>query len=897
MKQLLYILFIINLLNVSAFSQQKNDNSKLLNETLVSNLKFRSIGPAFMSGRIADIAIHSQNQNIWYIAVGSGGVWKTENAGITWKSIFDSQKSFSIGCITIDKKNPNIIWVGTGENVGGRHVGFGDGIYKSTNDGKTWTNMGLKKSEHISKIIVSPENSNIIFVAVQGPLWSSGGERGFYKSIDGGKNWTKTLGDNEWTGVTDIAIDPTNPKILYAATWQHHRTVAAFMGGGTKSAIYKSFDGGDTWKKLTVGLPSGKMGKISIVVSPQNENVVYAAIELSLKKGGFYKSTNKGESWSKQSDIIAGGTGAHYYLEIFADPFKFDKIFFADVRMQITLDGGKTFKQMPERHKHSDNHAVAFKDNDPNYLLVGTDGGLYESFDLGANWRFINNLPITQYYKIAVDDSNPFYWIYGGTQDNSTQAGPSRTDRLNGITNSDWEVVLFADGYQPATEPGNSDIVYAEWQEGNLVRIDRTTGEIVYIQPQAGENDSFERFNWDAPILVSPFSPTRLYFASHRVWKSDDRGDSWTPISDDLTQYVERFNLPIMGKKQSWNSPWDVYAMSTFNTITSLSESPKQQGLIYAGTDDGLIQVTENDGKNWRKIPVQNLPRCPKNAFVNDIKADLFDANTVYVSLDNHKSGDFTPYLYKSTNKGKSWKLITGNLEKPLIIWRLVQDFLDPNLLFIATEFGIYFSNDAGDNWIKLNTGANISFRDLAIQKRENDLVAGSFGRGIFILDDYSPLRFLKEKNLKKEAILFPARKAWWYIQRKPLGFSTKGSQGETYFTASNPPFGTVFTYYLKESLKTLEQIRKENEKLLIKNNEDIDFPGWNALDIEKNQDKPKIILLILDNKNNLVKQIKGSTSKGIHRISWDLTFNSSAPIKLGNNRNYSRTFVNARNF
>ncbi|MFO7844001.1 MAG: hypothetical protein R6V16_09345, partial [Bacteroidales bacterium] len=670
MKNLTLIFtFMLLFLFSGGWAQNKNDK-ELFTESTFSGLKLRNIGPAFMSGRIADIAIHPQNNNIWYVAVGSGGVWKTNNSGTTWEPVFDNQRSYSVGCVTIDENNPHIIWVGTGENVGGRHVGYGDGVYRSDDGGKSWKNTGLKASNHISKIIIHPENSNIVWVAAQGPLWTKGGDRGLYKTTDGGKTWKKTLGDNEWIGVTDIVIDPRNAECLYAATWQRHRNVAAYMGGGPGTAIYKSNDGGENWQKLEKGLPKSDMGKIGLAISPQKPDVIYAAIEEEQRTGGLYRSENRGASWTKMSDAVSGGTGPHYYQELYACPHQFDRIYLADVRMQVSEDGGKTFKRMGEEFKHSDNHSLTFRKDDPNYLLVGTDGGIYESFDLSKNWKYIPNLPITQFYKVAVDDAEPFYNIYGGTQDNSTQGGPSRTDNSSGIRNSDWEVVLFADGHQPATEPGNPDIVYAEWQQGNLVRVDRTTGEMVYIQPQPEEGEGSERFNWDAPILVSPHSPTRLYFASHRVWRSDNRGDSWEPVSGDLTKNQERITLPIMDKTWSYNAAWDLSAMSTYNTITSLAESPVQEGIIYAGTDDGLIRVTEDGGQNWRKINVNELPGVPATAFVNDIKADMFDANTVYVALDNHKFGDLNPYLYKSTDKGKTWKSIKGNIPERTLVWR-----------------------------------------------------------------------------------------------------------------------------------------------------------------------------------------------------------------------------------
>ena len=842
-------------------------------------LEFRSIGPAFASGRIADIAIHPEGDNVWYVAVGSGGVWKTVNAGVTWIPIFDDQSSYSIGCITIDPGNPHIIWVGTGENVGGRHVGYGDGVYRSNDDGKTWQNMGLKESQHISRIIVHPDNSDVVWVAAQGPLWNKGGERGLYKTTDAGKTWKKTLGNEEWTGVTDLVIDPRNPNQLYAATWDRHRNVASYLGGGPGSGIHRSKDGGETWEQLKSGLPTSNMGKIGLAISPQQPDVLYAAIELDRRTGGIFKSTNKGSSWEKQSEAVAGATGPHYYQELYASPHAFDRIYLVDVRMQVSDDGGKTVRRMKEQHKHSDNHAIAFRKDDPDYLLIGTDGGIYESFDLAENWRFMNNLPLTQYYKVAVDDAEPFYQIYGGTQDVSTHGGPSRTDNVHGIRNDDWEIVLFADGHQPATEPGNPDIMYAEWQEGNLCRIDRKTGEIVYIQPQPGPDDPHERYNWDAPILVSPHSPTRIYHGSYRVWKSDNRGDSWTAISGDLTRGQERFELPIMGKVQSWDNPWDLLAMSEYNTITSLAESPKQSGLIYAGTDDGLIQVTEDGGQNWRKIEAGSLPGVPATAFVNNIVADLFDANTVYIALDNHKYGDLNPYILKSTDRGRTWKSIRSNLPDRTLVWRMVQDHVRPGLMFCATEFGIYFTHNGGGQWTKLTGGVpTISFRDLAIQRRESDLVGASFGRSFYVFDDYSVLREVSDEQMKQEASLFPTRKAWWFIPRSGVGFDVKGDQGAAYFTAPNPAFGATFTYYLKDGLTTLADQRKEKEKAM---KGDVAFPGWDALDAEVTQAKPKIWLTVKDSDGNIVRRIEGKTGKGFHRTAWDLRYPSPTVISL----------------
>lgn len=846
--------------------------------------EFRNIGPAFLSGRIADIAIDPNDENRWFVAVGSGGVWKTENSGTTWKPLFDEQNSYSTGCVTIDPTNSNVIWVGTGENVGGRHVAYGDGVYKSIDGGETWKNMGLTSSEHISKIVVHPTNPNVVWVASQGPLWNKGGERGVYKTTDGGISWKRVLGNSEWTGATELVIDPRDPDVLYAATWDRHRTVAALMGGGPGSGLHRSTDGGETWTKLTQGLPTSNMGKIGLAISPQQPDVLYAAIELDRKTGAVYRSANRGASWVKMSNTVSGGTGPHYYQELYASPHQFDRLYLMNVRVLTSEDGGRTFAELKEEKKHSDNHAIAFKKNDPNYLMIGTDAGIYESFDLAENWRYIKNLPLTQFYKVAVNNAEPFYHVFGGTQDNGSAGGPSATDEVQGISNKHWYKTLFADGHQSATDPEYNDIIYAETQQGGLHRVDLTTGEPVAIQPQAFIGDPHERFNWDAPILVSPHNPARLYVASYRVWKSESRGDDWTPISGDLTRNEERLSLPIMGRQQSWDNAWDVMAMSNYNTITSLSESPIKEGLLYAGTDDGFVQVTEDGGTNWTAIPVTKMG-LPERSFVNDIKADLHDENTVYVVLDNHKEGDFNPYVFKSTDKGKTWSSISSNLPKRTLLWRIVQDHIDPNLLFIATEFGVYTSLNGGSSWQKLPGTPNMAFRDLTIQKRENDLVAASFGRGFYVLDDYSALREMNKVNLKEPAALFHTRPAKWFVPRNNLG-----NTGADYYIADNPTFGAVFTYHLSQEYKTAKELRQEREKELNKQNASIPFIGYDALDSELVEPEALAWILIKDQQGNLIRKISQKAEKGTHRLAWDLRHMNSAPLILDEDFRVSET-------
>ena len=862
---------------------QEDETEPGFNEATFKGLAFRGIGPAMMAGRIADIVIDPENPSTWYVGVGSGGIWKTENGGTTWSTIFDDQDSYSIGCITLDPNNSNVIWVGSGENVSGRHVAYGAGVYRSRDGGDTWENTGLADSEHIGMIRMDPRDSNVVYVAAQGPLWSAGGDRGLFKSTDGGETWNKILGDglgntdldDAYTGVSEVHLDPRDPDVIYAVSWQRFRNVAVLMDGGPGSGIHKSTDGGATWRELTEGLPKEDMGKVGFAISPQDPDVVYATIELAHRKGGFYRSDNGGESWQKQNDYISGGTGPHYYQEIFADPHHFDQVYQMDVRLHVTRNGGKDFETMRSETKHVDHHAMAFHPTDEDYLLVGNDGGVYESLDAGRTWRYMANMPITQFYKVAVDYDEPFYNIYGGTQDNSSLGGPHRTDNVVGIRNSDWYLTLGADGHQSAADPTNPNIIYANWQEGNLTRYDRATGESVYIRPQPGPGEVEERFNWDAPILISPHDPETLYFASFRVWKSDNRGDAWTTISGDLTRNQDRTKQPLMGRRWSYDSNWDLGAMSQFNTITSLSESPLVEGLIYVGTDDGLIHVTADGGANWSDV--SDLPGIADNYFVNDIKADLHEPDTVYVVVDDHKSGDFSPYVLKSENRGRSWRSISSNLPDRHLLWRIVQDHVSPGLLFLGTEFGVFFTVDGGGQWTKLAGGVpNIAFRDLAIQQRESDLVGATFGRSFYVLDDYSPLRDITSNMLQSGSVLFPVRRSHWYVPKRPHSCATPGcvdSQGDAYYVAPNPPFGAVFTVYLADERQSLSDERKQREKDLIANNQDVDFPDWDALDAEALEDAPAIVLTVTDSTGDIVRHLEAPATAGFQRIAWDLRY------------------------
>ena len=869
-------LFLLICLFSTTFVSAQSDMAEA-----VKGLKLRGIGPALMGGRIADIAVSTTDKSTWYIAVGSGGVWKTTNRGISWQPVFDDQTSYSIGCVAIDPQNKEVVWVGTGENVSGRHVGWGDGVYKTQDGGKTWQQMGLGKSEHIGKILIHPNNSEVVYVAAEGPLWASGGERGLYKTEDGGKNWTLVLSIDENTGVTDVEFDPSDPEILYAAAYQRRRHTWSLLAGGPKSGIYKSMDGGNTWRKIEKGLPTGNMGKIGLAVTPANPNLVYATIEADDKEKGFYKSEDKGESWSKRNGYTSGGTGPHYYQEIEASPQNPDLVYQMDVFLHVTRDGGDTFDYLGTgREKHSDNHALWIDPENGQHLIAGSDGGLYESFDEGTTWRHFSNLPVSQFYKLALDNSEPFYNILGGAQDLGTLIGPSRTMNTEGVRNQDWYVPLGADGYDNAFDPEDPNIAYMEIQQGSLHKYDKRSEEVLYIQPQPAPNDPPERWNWDSPLLISPHDNNVLYFGSQRLWRSEDKGNSWTPVSQDLTTNTNRYELEMIGRVWSVDDLYDNGAMSKYATLTSIDESPLVKGLLYTGSDDGLVQISEDGGQNWRKSGA--FPQVPARSFINDIEASKHNENTLFVAVDAHKFGNFNPYLFISTDRGKTWRSIVGDLPKSTIVWSIKQDYEDANLLFIGTEYGIYFSPNKGTNWIKLGGDVpTIPFRDIELHPRDHDLVGASFGRGFYVLDDYSVLRELPKAVEEAENTLFSVRDAWWYVPNVPMQAKGMPTLGTTSFVAENPPFGAVFTYYLEDIPKTLETERRAFEKSKAEQGSSVSFPGWDRLEEEANENAPRVLLLVKDESGNPIRWIEGAAQQGLHRASWDLRMASPDPIDL----------------
>jgi photosystem II stability/assembly factor-like uncharacterized protein len=846
-----------------------------------NGLTLRSIGPAIMGGRIADIEVHPNDRSTWYVAVGSGGVWKTTNAGTTFVPVFDGQPSYSIGEITIAPANPEIVWAGTGENVSGRHVGWGDGVYRSRDAGTTWERTGLQNSQHIGRILVDPRNSDVVLVAAEGPLWSAGGDRGVYRSADGGATWSPVLQIDENTGVTDLEFDPSNPDVVYAAAYQRRRHVWGFLAGGPGSGIWKSADNGRTWRRVTSGLPKGDMGKIGLAVTPADPSVVYATIEAIGDERGFYRSRDRGESWTRRSGYISGGTGPHYYQEIEASPTHADLVYQMDVFLHVTRDGGGAFTQLETAHdKHSDNHALWIDPLNGRHLIVGTDGGLYESFDEGRSWRHFPNLPISQFYKVALNNREPFYDVLGGAQDLGTLHGPARTMNRDGIRNQDWYVPMGADGYGVAFDPRDPDLMYLMWQEGNLYRKDRRNEEAVSIKPQGAPGDPPERWNWDSPILVSPHDADRIYFGSQRLWRSDNRGDSWTPISGDLTLGQNRYEQKFVGRLWSVDALHDTAAMSKYATTTAIAESPLQANLLVVGTDDGLIQVSSDGGKQW--IRAAALPGLPPLSFVNDVEASLHDARTIYAVADAHKIGDFTPYVYASTDLGKSWRSIAGDLPKGTIAWAIQQDHVQRDLLFLATEFGIYWTPNAGRNWHKLTGGVpTISFRDLKIHRRDNDLVGASFGRGFYVLDDYTPLRSLAGGAPTDEAAIFPVRDAWWYVPHQVAQAAGRPELGTDDFTSPNPPFGAMVTYYLREAPATAKETRQAEEKRLREKGADVPFPGFDRLAAESIEAGPKVIIVIADANGRTVRWIEGPAKAGLQRVAWDLRGPGPEPVSL----------------
>lgn len=835
-------------------------------------LSARSLGPAIMSGRITDLAVNPARTSEWYVAVASGGVWKTTNAGVTFSPIFDSCGSFSIGCVTLDPSNPSVVWVGAGENNSQRSVSWGDGVYVSRDAGRTFTNLGLKNSNHIGMIRVHPTNPDTVYAAAMGPLWSGGGDRGLYRTTDGGRTWEKILDVSEHTGISEVHLDPRDPSTMYAVAYQRRRHVWTLVNGGKESGVFKSTDAGATWRRIEAGLPGGDKGRIGLCVSPADPDRLYAIVEAP-DGGGIYRSKDRGESWQKRSGYNA--TSPQYYHELIPDPKNADRFYAVDTFMSYSDDGGAVMKRLSIPDVHVDSHALWIDPADTDHLIQGNDGGLYETFDR-ANWRHFANLPVMQFYRVGLDNAWPFYNVYGGTQDNSTIGGPSRTTDRAGVTNEDWFVCVGGDGFEAAVDPEDPSIVYCESQDGELTRFDRRSGEGVNIRPREKPGDKPYVFNWDTPFIISPHSRNRLYIAGNFLFRSDDRGDSWTRISEDLTRGLDRNQLKVMGEVQKPEVPSKNASTSIFGNAVALAESPLAEGLLYAGTDDGLLHTTEDGGRTWRKA--EGFPAVPDMTYVADVEASRHRADVVFAAFENHKMGDYKPYLMRSEDRGRTWKSIAGNLPESGPVYTVAEDHVNPSLLFCGTEYGAFYTIDGGETWTRVAGLPTIAVRDLEIQRRDDDLAMATFGRGFYLLHDYSPMRLMDPATLDKPAYVFPVKPALSYIPRSRLGNgSGRGWAGTDYYSVPNPTYGAVFTIHLKEGLKTLAELRKEAQGK----------DGWKYPTLEESraedlQPAPRVVLTVKDAAGTVVRRLEGPRSAGLHRVAWDLRLADTDPISGG---------------
>jgi photosystem II stability/assembly factor-like uncharacterized protein len=855
------------------YAQNSNSSPDSLKNISLAGLRFRSIGPALTGGRVIDVAVNPQDHSEYFIASGSGSLWKTINNGITFSPGFDNQKSYAIGCVRIDPSNPNIIWVGTGENSNHYNVAFGDGVYKSEDGGKSWKNMGIKTSEHIGGIAIDPKNSNQVYVAAMGSLRKEGGDRGIFKTTDGGKTWSNVLFISKYTGCYEVHMDPRFPNIIYAIADQRMRNLYTGVSGGPESGIYRSTDYGTTWDKMTNGLPTEDVGRIGMSVSPVNPDILFAIIEAK-KEQGVYKSSDRGVSWIKQSSYVSAYT--FYFQKLFCDTKDVDRIYSMDVLLKVSKDGGKTWANLGEKYKHVDNHALWIDPDNNRHMISGCDGGVYETYDQGQNWDFKSNIPIAEVYKVTTDNQTPFYNVYIGTQDNNSLGAPSRTINSGGITNQDWVFTLAGDGFQTQVDWKDPNTIYAESQDGGLVRVNKITGEKLDIKPY-DLNDTAYRFDWDAALLISEHNNKRLYFGSNKLFRTDDQGNSWKEISPDLTRGVPENFQKLMGR--SWSVD-ELANKSSMAQIATIAESPIDENILYTGSGDGLIYYTNDGGRTWAKS--SKVSGLPEYARVHQIIASRFNKLIAYAACHNFSGGDYSPYLYKTTDGGKTWFSINANLPTLGSTYTIAEDHIDADLLFVGTQFGVYFTNTEGEEWIPLKNGMPvISVMDLKIQRYENDLVVSTFGRGVYILDDYAPLRQLSKETLQKDGYIFPIKDALMFIPAAPFGFNGIAFMGARFFAAPNPEVGAVFTYYIKDEYKSLKGIRRDIEKEKQKKGEDIYFPSYKTLKKESEQPESFLLFTIADENGNPVRKLKTDIKKGVNRIVWDFRYNAFTPISI----------------
>lgn len=832
------------------------------NETILKNLQWRCIGPAIMGGRIDDIAVVESQPWIIYVATASGGLWKTTNNGVTWQPIFDNENTSSIGAVAVSPSDPSIVWVGTGEPNNRQSSSWGNGIYKSTDGGKTWTNMGLKESHHIGRIIIHPANPDIAYVAALGHLWGSNKERGLFMTTDGGQTWENTLFINEDTGCVDVAMDSQSPNILYAAAYQRRRTAWGFNGGGPHSGLYKSTDGGKTWIRLSNGLPSGDTGRIGISVYRKDPNIVYAIVEN--KDGGVFKSEDKGLTWWKVSSI---NPRPMYYSKIRVDPNNDQRIWVFGHKMFVSEDGGISFRTDVVDvaiRVHNDHHALWINPSNSNHMVLGGDGGIYFSYDRGKTWDFVNTLPLGQFYEIGVDMRKPYY-IYGGIQDHGTWGGPSTTINRIGITNDDWFKIRRGDGFYVQVSPIDHNIIFTETANGNLFRFNLKTWGRRIIKPEPKEGEERYRFNWNSPLLISPHNPNTLYFGGNKLFKSTNQGETWTS-SPDLTKMINRDELPIMGVMLDENTLSRNDGVSFYGTITTISESPIKEGLLFVGTDDGNLQVSRDGGKIWKNV-ANGLPNLPKGTYVTRVVASYFEEGRVYAAFDGHRNNDFGSYVYISNNYGESWKSISSSLPVGGTVNVIREHPRNQDLLFMGTERGAYVSFDRGKHWIPFKNNLPIvPVDDILIHPRENDLIFGTHGRSIWILDDIKPLEQLTRNVLESEAFLFDIRPTTIFNYH-----DNKAYIGNKIFVAPNPPLDflfdirptTTFNYHEKK-------VSYVEPKIFAPPN-----PAFGAIIGYYLKSEPicNVKIIIMDEAGNVIQEFSGLNEAGINRIGWDLRY------------------------
>jgi photosystem II stability/assembly factor-like uncharacterized protein len=805
-------------------------------EAALKNMKFREIGPAIMGGRVDDFAVVESDPRIIYVGSAAGGVFKTINGGASWDPIFDDQPNSTIGDIALAPSDPSIVWVGTGEPNNRQSSSWGNGIYKSMDAGKTWTHMGLKDTHHIGRVIVHPTNPNTVYVAALGHLWGPNKERGVYKTTDGGATWTQSLYINDDTGVSDIAIDSQSPNTLYAAAYERRRTAFGYNGGGPDGGIYKTVDGGAHWTKLTKGLPtSGDIGRCAVEVYRKNPNIVYALVE-NTAQGGIYRSEDKGFNWTRMS---ATDPRPSYYSQVRIDPNNDQKVWVLGAPLYLSEDGGKTFREDRWPKIHSDFHAMWIDPADSDHIVLGSDGGVTVTYDSGRSWDYINNLPLAQFYEIAYNMEKP-YRVCGGLQDNYSWCGPSGSLQTQGIANDEWINVGGGDGFDTKLDPNDPNIVYTESQDGNLLRRDLRTGQSRSLRPLE-DNDKAPRyrFQWNSPLVMSAHDSKTLYYGGNYLFKSTNRGDSWTRLGADLTSGVERDKLPILGKVPDKNTLSRHDGVQNYPCASTVAESPVRAGVLWVGTDDGNLQVTRDDGKTWTNV-AGKVPGLKKGAYVAKVEPSHRDEGTAYVAFDNHRSDDFTIYLYMTTDYGQTWKRITDGIPEEAGTAHVVrEDPRNPNLLFAGTEFGLFVSFDRGGKWEKIRNGLpTVPVFDIAIHPRDHDLILGTHGRSILIMDDITALEQMSDNVLSADLHLFDMRAGTSFHIANFKGFT-----GTREFIAANPPYGVVIDYYLKNKLE-----------------------GRNPVKIT-----------VTDKAGNKVRELNGPGEPGINRLNWDLRYDAPA--------------------